>query len=121
MIKNTRLVANLNDKLRKNLATGKIEIVLSKIVKDSPNRAQIIKKIREYKSFDVEIDFNGDHSIGLVEVEQNNYLFRFSYLDDRYDYEREIGRRSLEICHSSEFNSVRLKRTLTEKFESTSI
>lgn len=112
------LIADLNDKLRSNLAMGKIEITLSKKVKESPDRAKIIKVVREYKEFDVEIDFNGDHSIGLFIVEQNAYLFRFSYLDDRYDYASEIGRRSLEICHSSEFYSVKLKSALLEKISS---
>ena len=115
------LVADLNDKLRKNLAMGKIEISLSHKVKNSEFRAEIIKAVRNFSSFDSEIDFNNDRSIGMVIVEQDAYLFRFNYLDDRYDYASEIGRRSLEICHSSEFNSVKLKKTITDKISASSI
>ena len=109
-------VAELNDKLRKNLFNGKIEVVLSDMVKISKERAQIIKAVREFRVFDNEIDFNQDHSIGIVIVDTNAYVFRFFYLDDRYHYDEEIGRRSLEICHVSEFKSVKLKSKINDRF-----
>jgi len=102
--------AKLNDRLRKTMPMGQLNIVLSETVSASPDRSAITMAVRKYKDFDSEIDLVGDHSIGLVVVSGDAYVFRFTYGDERYDYAREVGQRTLSIMHASEFRSLKLGR-----------
>lgn len=103
-------IAKINDRLRKTMPMGQLNIELSEKVSGSPDRSAITMAVRKYKDFDSEIDLAGDHSIGLVVVSGDAYVFRFTYGDERYDYSREVGQRTLGIMHASEFKSLKLGR-----------
>lgn len=103
-------IAKINDRLRKAMSMGQIGIELSEAVSNSSGRSNIIKAVREYKDFDSEIDVAGDHSVGVVLVSGEAYVFRFAYGDDRYNYAEEVGKRTLGIMHLSEFRSLKLGR-----------
>ena len=113
-MENVSLVAKINDRLRKTMSLGQINIELSELVTASTMRSEIITAVREFKEFDAEIDLNADHSIGIVVVSGEAYVFRFSYGDDRYDYARETGKRTLSIFHLSEFRSLKLGRKVID-------
>lgn len=104
---NQTAIAKINDRLRKAMSLGQINIELSESVEKSLIRPQIIKAVREYKNFDPEIDVDGDHSVGVVIVLGDAFVFRFQYGDKRYDYSREIGKRTLSVLHLSEFRSIK--------------
>lgn len=111
---NPTAVAKINDRLRRAMALGQLNIELSEIVTTSADRPQIVRAVREFKSFDSEIDLTGDHSVGIVVVSGNPYVFRITYGDDRYDYARETGKRTLSILHLSEFRSLKLGRKIQD-------
>lgn len=101
-------IAKINDRLRKTMPLGQVDIELSPLICNSAVRADIIKAVRSYKDFDPELDLANDHSVGVVVVSGEAYVFRFTYGDERYDYSKEIGKRTLSIVHSSEFRSLKL-------------
>lgn len=107
-MENSLEVAKLNDRLRKNMPLGQLNIELSDSVAASPSRPEIIQAVRKYKDFDPELDVNGDHSLGIVTVSGDAYVFRFQYGDERYNYSQETGKRTLSIQHISEFRSLKL-------------
>jgi hypothetical protein len=74
----------------------------------SADRPAIIQAVRDYKDFDPEVDVHHDHSIGMVLISNDVYVFRFTYDDERYDYGVETGKRTLSIMHLSEFRSLKL-------------
>lgn len=102
-------LAKMNDRLRRTMPIGQLNIDLAPKVATSPDRPLIIKVIREFKDFDSDIDVSKDHSIGVVVVHNDAYVFRFIYGDERYDYANEVGQRTLSIMHVSEFRSLRLE------------
>ena len=103
-------IAKMNDRLRRTMPTGQLNVELSGLVTSAQDRAKIIKAVRDYRDFDPEIDLTGDHSVGLVIVTGAVYVFRFTYGDARYNYGHEVGQRKLSIMHSSEFRSLKLGR-----------
>lgn len=107
---NSAAVAKINDRLRRAMSMGQLTIELSEMVTGALCRPEIIKAVREFKDFDPEIDVAGDHSIGVLAVSGEAYIFRFSYGDERYDYSKETGKRTLSIFHVSEFRSLKLGR-----------
>lgn len=113
-MENAAAVAKINDRLRKAMSLGQLTIELSELVATSEDRPAIIRAVREYKDFDPELDVNGDHSLGVVIVSGDAYVFRFSYGDDRYDYAHEFGKRTLSILHLSEFRSLKLGRKVQD-------
>lgn len=113
-MENAMAVAKINDRLRKTMSLGQINIELSELVAASKDRPAIIKAVREYKDFDPELDVTGDHSLGVVVVSGDAYVFRFLYGDDRYDYAHETGKRTLSILHQSEFRSLKLGRKVMD-------
>lgn len=110
----TKRTAELNDKLRKSMAVGQIAINISTSIQNSPDRGEIIKAIQRFSSFDPSIDVKSDHSLGVVEVKNQKYIFIIRYLDDRYDYDREIGARELAVMKLSEYRSTRTPKRLRE-------
>lgn len=107
-------IAKINDRLRKAMSLGQLTIDLSESVAASADRSAILKAVREYKDFDPELDVNGDHSLGVVLVSREAYVFRMSYGDERYDYAQEVGKRTLSIVHLSEFRSLKLGRKVQD-------
>lgn len=107
-------IAKINDRLRRAMPLGQVDIELSPLVSSSAVRADIIKAVRSFKDFDPEIDLTNDHSVGVVVVAGDVYVFRFTYGDERYDYSKEVGKRSLRIEHSSEFRSLKLGRRVLD-------
>ncbi|QDK44630.1 hypothetical protein DOM22_05365 [Bdellovibrio sp. ZAP7] len=111
-MENAEAVAKINDRLRKAMSLGQLTIELSEVVSSSPVRPEIIKAVREFKSFDSEIDLSGDHSLGVFLVADEPYVFRYTYGDDRYDYGKEIGKRVLSVFHLAEFRSLKLGKKI---------
>jgi hypothetical protein len=109
-MENSEAIAKINDRLRRAMSMGQLTIELSELVAGAACRPEIIKAVREFKDFDPEIDASGDHSIGILAVSGEAYIFRFSYGDERYDYSKETGKRTLSIFHVSEFRSLKLGR-----------
>lgn len=105
-------VAKINDRLRRAMSLGQLNLNLSESVEGSPMRPAIIKAVRDYTDFDPELDIEGDHSVGIVIVAEDAFVFRFTYGDERYDYAKEVGRRTLSIMHATEFRSLRLGRKI---------
>lgn len=103
-------LAKMNDRLRKAMSPGQLNIELSGLVSSSSARSDILKAVRDFKKFDSALDFSGDHSIGVVIVEKEPYIFRFTYGDERYNYAQEIGQRTLGVMHLSEFRSLKLEK-----------
>lgn len=113
-MENAVAIAKINDRLRKAMSLGQLTIELSDLVAASDQRPAILKAVREYKDFDPEIDVNGDHSLGVVMVSGDVYVFRLTYGDDRYDYAQETGKRTLSVLHISEFRSLKLGRKVQD-------
>lgn len=102
-----KAAAKINDRLRTSMAVGQIQIKFSSLVESAPDRANIVKAVQKFKTFDPQIDVTSEHKIGMVEVGGIKYLFTIKYLDDRYEYDREIGSRELSIMRLSEYRSTK--------------
>lgn len=113
-MKKVEAIAKINDRLRRAMSITQINLSLSPEVSRSSKRSLLIKAIKEYSTFDPDLDVDRDHSVGIVIVDDDAFVFRFTYDDERYDYSTEVGKRTLSVMHLSEFRSLKLGRKMQE-------
>ena len=108
-LREARDIADGNDLIRENLASGPwARIVMTATVHQHPRVEEILKAVQEFKSFDKANDPHGEHDFGAVTVEGKQYFWKFDYYDTEFKYgsdpyTEEVFRRVLTIMRADEY------------------
>lgn len=82
----TRLISELNDRLRETFAGGRV--MLTRCVQGLPDdeRAQLLQAVRRFDAFDAANDPHGEHDFGRVLVAGQGYFWKIDYFDSDLEY-----------------------------------
>ena len=85
---NTNKIAELNDKLRKNLFTpGKNQVFISAGVSSLPylEQARLLDKVQKFNNFNEENNPYGERDFSRIEHQGINYFWKIDYYNETMD------------------------------------
>jgi len=106
----TKQISVLNDLMRKSYAIND-RLVLSEVISnmDKEHRQAIAKMVADFTEFDEANDPHGEHDFGMIEYNNQNYMFKIDYYDKDMKYlseapwDAEKTIRVLTIMHKDEY------------------
>jgi len=109
---NTNKIAELNDKLRKNLLSpSKNKVVLTVGVSSLPLIEQmlLLKQVKDFNDFTPDNDPYGEHDFGKIVHNNTNYFWKIDYYDNNCEFgsddpsNPDITTRVLTIMRADEY------------------
>jgi len=83
----TRKIAEINDSLRQTFAGGKVLLTRGIMdTLDEAGRGELIRRIKEYNSFDKSNDPYQEHDFGVVIMGNETYFWKIDYYDRSLQY-----------------------------------
>lgn len=93
-------IAAKNDLLRKTLGC---RVVVTAALHHSPKKDAVVAAVREFDAFTPDNDPYGEHDCAFLEVDGEQFYFKFDYYDDNYEFYQEDGNRVLAIGFASDY------------------
>lgn len=85
-IDRTRLISELNDRLRETFSGGRVMLTRGVEALPSDERAQLLQAVRQFDAFDAANDPHGEHDFGRVLVAGQGYFWKIDYFDSDLQY-----------------------------------
>lgn len=106
-----KTIADLNDQLRKGLASGLTRPMLTPAVSALPSAElqRLLEQVAQFDAFTEDNDPYGEHDFGAVELQGERYFWKIDYYDGSLTYgshdpaDTELTVRVLTIMHASEY------------------
>jgi hypothetical protein len=80
-------IADLNDKFRKGLASGRVHMTAGVYAKGSDFVVKALVKVMAFDDFNADNDPHGEHDFGSFELEDEELFWKIDY----YDLKAEFG------------------------------
>ncbi len=100
-------VAKLNDELRRSIPfiPEPHRLILTDSLMDLSEETleELFSAIRIFNTFNESNDPYKEHDMGLVEIDDQPYFWKFSYLDENFEFYRTNGARLLTIMRADEY------------------
>lgn len=109
ILTNTQDIANDNDLFRTtfiSIPPNRHRVVLTPGVHESPNREDIITRVREFSEFSESNDPHGEHDFGAFEIDGQRYFWKIDYYDLNLEYgaePSELHAKVLTIMQAEEY------------------
>jgi hypothetical protein len=74
-------IRELNDTARRTFTGCAVLITSGVEALDTPHRARLLAKVRNFEAFEEGNDPHGEHDFGAIETEEGRFFFKFDYYD----------------------------------------
>lgn len=105
----TAVIRELNDKLRTQLVGGRLVISAGLSAEGHAKVMKVLLAVMQFNAFKPENDPYGEHDMGSVNIDGEDYNWKIDYYDRDYRYhtpdaaDPAMTRRVLTICQSLEW------------------
>lgn len=105
----TAVIRELNDNLRTQLVGGRLVISAGLSAEGHPKVMKVLQAVMLFNAFTPENDPYGEHDMGIVNIDGEDYNWKIDYYDRNYRYhspdatDPAVTRRVLTICQSLEW------------------